>query len=140
MIVLAFTLVPLSAVSAPKITAGSSCKVLYQKVVYQSKTYTCIRSGKKLVWNKGIANKPIVTSKPTPSPTGAPFVGWSNTFDINSLVKGAIASTDAYQIDVRPDSSYDAIIQDSVMEPDRKWIGQMIAYTNGFFRRLSVKN
>jgi len=48
------TLVPLEAFSAQKITPGSTCKVLNQKVVYQSKSYNCIKSGKKLVWNKGV--------------------------------------------------------------------------------------
>jgi hypothetical protein len=33
-----------------------------QKVVYQNKTYTCIKSGKRLVWNKG-----VVASKTNPS-------------------------------------------------------------------------
>jgi hypothetical protein len=53
---LALTLIPVSAISAQKITPGSTCKVLNQKVVYQKKTYTCIKSGKKLVWNNGVAN------------------------------------------------------------------------------------
>jgi hypothetical protein len=61
---LALTMVPLVAFSAQKVTAGSTCKVLNQKTVYQDKTYTCIKSGKKLVWNKGVAVK-----KPTPTPT-----------------------------------------------------------------------
>ena len=52
---LVLTLIPLVAFSAQKITPGSTCKVLKQKVVYQSKSYKCIKSGKKLVWNKGVA-------------------------------------------------------------------------------------
>ena len=51
---LALTLIPVSAISAQKITPGSTCKVLGQKIVYQKKTYTCIKSAKKLVWSKGI--------------------------------------------------------------------------------------
>jgi hypothetical protein len=69
---LALTLVPLVAFSATKIIPGSTCKVLNQKVVYQNKTYTCIKSGKKLVWNKGVVVKkptPIPTATPTPTPT-----------------------------------------------------------------------
>ena len=50
-------LIPVSALSAQKITPGSTCKVLNQKVVYQSKTFTCIKSGMKMVWNKGVAIK-----------------------------------------------------------------------------------
>jgi hypothetical protein len=66
---LAFALIPGSAVSAQKVTPGSACKFLNQKVVSQNKTYTCIKSGKKLVWNKGVAVK-----KPTPTRTVTPNV------------------------------------------------------------------
>ena len=54
-------MIPEAAVSAQKITPGSACKTLNQKVVYLNKTYTCTKSGKKLIWNKGVAVK-----KPTP--------------------------------------------------------------------------
>lgn len=64
LLALALTLIPVSAISAQKITSGGTCKVLKQKVVYLNKTYTCTKSGKKLVWNKGVAVK-----KPTPQPT-----------------------------------------------------------------------
>jgi hypothetical protein len=75
--IIVFSLIPLTAISAQKITPGSTCKVLNQKVVYQSKTYTCIKSGKKLVWNKGVAVKkptptPTPTQSPTPTPTQSP--------------------------------------------------------------------
>ena len=66
LISLAFALIPVTAVSAQKITPGSTCKVLQQKVTYQNKRYTCIKSGKKLVWNKGVA---VVKPTPTPTPT-----------------------------------------------------------------------
>jgi len=65
LVALILTLVPITAFSAQKITPGSTCKVLNQKVV--KKTYTCTKSGKKLVWNKGVAVK-----KPTPTPTRIP--------------------------------------------------------------------
>jgi hypothetical protein len=69
LISLAFALIPVAAVSAQKITPGSACKVLNQKVVYQSKSYTCTKSGKKLIWNKGVAIKnPTPTPTPTPTP------------------------------------------------------------------------
>ena len=64
----------MSAISAQRITPGSTCKVLNQKVIYQSKTYTCIKSGKKLVWNKGVAvKKPTPTATPTATPTPTPI-------------------------------------------------------------------
>jgi M6 family metalloprotease-like protein len=64
LIALAITLIPAVAISAPKITPGSKCKIQKEKVDYQNKSYTCIKSGKRLVWNKGaIAVKPTSTIK-----------------------------------------------------------------------------
>jgi hypothetical protein len=73
LVALAFTLIPASAISAQKVSAGSVCKVQKQKVTYKNKVYKCVKSGKKLVWNKGVAIKkptPVVT----PTPTSAPIV------------------------------------------------------------------
>ena len=70
LIAFAIVLIPVTAVSAQKVTPGSTCKVLKQKVDYLDKTYTCTKSGKKLVWNKGVAvKKPTLTPTPTPTPT-----------------------------------------------------------------------
>ena len=50
--------------SAAKVpTPGATCTKLKATQVYKGKKYTCIKSGKKLVWNKGVA----VTVTPTPS-------------------------------------------------------------------------
>ena len=68
---LILTLVPITAFSAQKITPGSTCKVLNQKVVYLKKTYTCTKSGKKLIWNNGVVIKAV--AKPTPSPSSVPI-------------------------------------------------------------------
>jgi M6 family metalloprotease-like protein len=72
-LIVAFTLIlslflPTSN-SAQKITAGATCKTLNKKTIYQNKTYTCIKKGTKLVWNKGVAVK---TPTPTPTPTLTP--------------------------------------------------------------------
>jgi hypothetical protein len=79
LIALTLVLIPVSATSAQKINPGSSCKVLGQKVVYSNKTFACIKSGKKLIWNKGVAvfkPMPIATATPTPitvpTPTATP--------------------------------------------------------------------
>jgi hypothetical protein len=66
LIVLILALIPVSAISAQKITPGATCKSVNQKSVYMNKTYTCIKSGKKLVWNKGVVVK---KATPTPTPT-----------------------------------------------------------------------
>jgi hypothetical protein len=51
---MALTLIPLTAVSAQKITPGLACKVLNQKVSYQNKSYTCQKIGNKLAWDQGV--------------------------------------------------------------------------------------
>ena len=47
---LSLPLVPASAA----VKAGSACKKAGVTSVALGKTYTCIKSGKKLVWNKGV--------------------------------------------------------------------------------------
>jgi hypothetical protein len=66
-------LLPISAISATKITPGTVCKVYLQKVTYKNKVYTCTKSGKKLLWNKGVAvAKPTPFPMPSSSPTSSP--------------------------------------------------------------------
>jgi hypothetical protein len=65
---LAISIVP-SASAAVK--AGASCPKVGKTSVASGKTFTCVKSGKKLVWNKGVAiAKPAAT--PTPSPSSKP--------------------------------------------------------------------
>ena len=45
--------------------AGAKCTKVGSKSVVGAKTFTCIKSGKKLVWNKGI--KVVAGSNPTPA-------------------------------------------------------------------------
>ena len=63
------TLLALS-VSAPlahsAVTPGSKCTKAGVKQVYKGKTYTCTKSGNKLVWDKGVVAKKnqIITADP----------------------------------------------------------------------------
>ncbi|CAB4587658.1 unannotated protein [freshwater metagenome] len=72
---LVIALTPVAAVSAQKITPGAICKVLNQKVFHLKKTYTCTKSGTRLIWNKGVVAKPTPTptSTPLPTPTSTPL-------------------------------------------------------------------
>jgi hypothetical protein len=91
-----------TAISAQKISTGSTCKVLKQKVVYLKKTYTCIKSGNKLVWSKGVSvvkpnskTPPVAIGDPvgaiggTPTPTPTPS---GNAANIPAVVKAALNS------------------------------------------------
>lgn len=60
------------AFSASKVSAGGVCKKLGQKVTFQEKTFTCIKSGKKQIWSRGIAIKKPSVLAPIPSPTPTP--------------------------------------------------------------------
>jgi len=89
--------VPLNAVAAVK--AGDACKKVGTTATANGKKFTCVKSGKKLVWNKGIAipkPKPVelpaptptpsVSVTPSPSPTPAPIIEKAPT-GFNDLVE-----------------------------------------------------
>ena len=93
----ALFLVPLNAVAAVK--AGDACKKVGTTATANGKKFTCVKSGKKLVWNKGIAipkPKPVelpaptptpsVSVTPSPSPTPAPIIEKAPT-GFNDLVE-----------------------------------------------------
>lgn len=75
---LAFSLMAGLLVSAPAfgaIKAGAACKQAGKKATYAGKSYTCVKSGKKLIWNKGVALKkptPVSTKLPEPVPIATP--------------------------------------------------------------------
>ena len=63
-------LAPLApSISATPPKAGAICGRAGITKNYNGKKFTCIKSGKKLVWNKGV---PIKKSTPSPSPTTTP--------------------------------------------------------------------
>ena len=120
-----------TAYSAVK--AGAKCTKVGITSITSGKTFTCVKSGKKLVWNKGVVTPKV---EPVVTPKVEPFVAWSTKFEINSLIKSAIDSTNSYVGVVRPDNSYEIAIQNSVRESDRNWITGMLDYTNGFFSKI----
>ena len=91
--VLSLSLIP--AHSATPVKAGSACTKQGIAKTYQGKKYTCIKSGKKLIWNKGVIVKkstptststststatPTATPTPTPKPTPI-LLTWDNIVD-----------------------------------------------------------
>jgi hypothetical protein len=70
--------------------AGGKCNKAGSTEVVKGKSYTCIKSGKKLVWNKGVTSKKVGAAQPTlPTPTsfddlvqnyeGIAFTAWSKS-------------------------------------------------------------
>ena len=69
-------LVTLAApVQAATPKAGVKCAKVGATATASGKKFTCVKSGTKLVWNKGVSIKkptPVLTPTPTPSPTPEP--------------------------------------------------------------------
>ncbi len=57
--------------AAPK--AGATCTKKNATATSAGKLYTCVKSGKKLIWNKGVVvKKPIPVGTPMPAPSPSP--------------------------------------------------------------------
>jgi hypothetical protein len=69
LIALVIPMVLVASNSYAAVKAGSACSKAGIKSVSAGKTYTCVKSGKKLVWNKGVL---IPVAKPAPSASAAP--------------------------------------------------------------------
>jgi hypothetical protein len=54
------------------VKAGSPCPKAGKISATATKTFTCIKSGKKFVWNKGVTIAKPVAVTPTPTPTATP--------------------------------------------------------------------
>lgn len=83
LVAIALFLFPLNALAAVK--AGDTCKKAGSTATANGKKYTCIKSGTKFVWNKGVAViKPVPTPTPTtsstPVPTNTPSIAPKPTF------------------------------------------------------------
>ena len=149
---LAISLIPVVAVSAQKITPGSTCKVLNQKIVYQNKTYSCIKSGKKLVWNNGIVLKPTPTPTPIPIPTATPtptatpkptptpqkivFTPWATQFDLESMIQTALDATRTYFGKVIPSNDYEITFDPAISFADRAWVTEITDFAYGSFSNI----
>jgi len=124
-----FTL-PLNALAAVK--AGATCSKLGATSTYLGKKYTCVKSGKKLVWNKGVTVSPIKVNVPA-GPTsfddleakysGVPEAAWKKS---SAVLNGSKAKNVQPTILIGPNSKpiYEipqvAISQVSRMFPNYK--------------------
>ena len=66
-LLLTLGLVPAHAV----VKAGVACKKVGSTAIVGTNKYTCVKSGKKLIWNKGV-KIPATKATPTPTPTSTP--------------------------------------------------------------------
>jgi len=93
LIALGIALIPITPAAAENVIPSSACKVWNQKVVSQDKTYTCMKSGKKLIWSKGVAVvKPALTSTSADAPAVTPSSVPSTTSALETESTGPTCS------------------------------------------------
>ena len=72
------------------VKAGSACSKAGSKSVSGGKSYTCIKSGKKLVWDKGAL---VPVAKPAPSASASPVPSESPKADVEPVTQYPIGPT-----------------------------------------------
>jgi hypothetical protein len=70
LLAVALVIVPFPQASAATAKAGATCSKIKVTSIVKGKKFTCIKSGKKLVWDKGVTVKATVT-KPSPTPNSS---------------------------------------------------------------------
>jgi hypothetical protein len=142
LIAVSISMVLVAPNSYAAVKAGSACSKAGIKSVSAGKTYTCVKSGKKLVWNKGVL---IPVAKPSPAASAAPapgasaspakvsFTPWASSFVTEDMTLTALANTSKYLGDVKPSNAYKFVLDPAITDSDRAWITKMLDYTNGAF-------
>ena len=104
--------------------AGTSCTKLNSTKTVSNIKYTCVKSGKKLVWNKGVAlnPKPIASKSPDSIPSPAPTATQVETqpFDVcSSADQGASKLTSKGTLVCKKDSNDKMrwLLEESVPSP-----------------------
>ncbi len=92
-IILSIVLLAAAAQAATAPKAGSACKKAGQTITAAGKKFTCVKSGKKLMWNKGVAiaapqPTPVATATPEPTPSATPSPTPTKNSDPKPLVAG----------------------------------------------------
>lgn len=93
---------PFSAASAATPKPGASCSKLGSTQASKGLTYTCVKSGKKTVWNKGVAASKKIQPQPTVEPTPSASASADPTpsdpiaIRINKLINPGSGTTGVY--------------------------------------------
>lgn len=67
-LLISFLLIATNSVHAASVKAGAKCSKLGATSIVAGKKFTCIKSGKVIVWNKGVSIQPTVKPSPSASP------------------------------------------------------------------------
>ena len=138
---LALPLVLVASNSYAAVKAGSACSKAGSKSVSGGKSYTCVKSSKKLVWDKGVlvpVAKPKASASVSPSatPVKVSFTPWASSFATEDMTLAALASTSTYLGVVKPSSAYKFTFDPAITDSDRAWITKVLDYTNGAFSEV----
>ena len=139
--VLVLAISPIQASAAVK--AGVACKKVGATSISGGMKYTCVKSGKKLVWNMGVkvatpkpsiaptaTPTPVATPSPTPTPTPAKTFNslwekydWSKPASVDVIVKKATDSFKSYTSTIRnPDATVKVVAQQGVDQTLINWV------------------
>jgi hypothetical protein len=96
------------------VKAGSSCSSAGKTSVVFSKTYTCIKSGKKLVWDKGIANQKDTATDP--------LINLGDLTSSDSIIKAASDNFKNYTATIRSSQEVKVVAQTGVDQQLITWV------------------
>jgi hypothetical protein len=103
-----FGLISFSAIAATtNVKVGSTCAKIGATVVQKSLTYTCVKSGKRLIWSKGVPITPIVAQDlvlTTPSYIPTPPKGGSDEYRCFLLNPKFAKETYLKSVTITPDN------------------------------------
>jgi hypothetical protein len=136
--------------SQAAVKAGDTCKKAGVKSVASGKTFTCIKSGKKFVWDKGVAvtkpstgSTPSATPSATPSPTPTPEIvyatlwekyKWSKPTSSASIATAATEKFKTYAATNRsPSTTVKIVAQEGVDANLLKWVTDGSAFVSKVF-------
>ena len=140
-VALLIPMVLVSTNSYAAVKAGSACSKAGSKSVSGGKSYTCIKNGKRLVWDSGVV---VPVTKPSPSsspaevitPAKSSFTPWATSFVTKDMTMKALQSTSEYLGSVTPSNSYQFTVDPAITEADKSWITTALNYVNGAFNNV----
>jgi hypothetical protein len=114
LVALIIPMVLVASNSYAAVKAGSTCSKAGIKSVSAGKTYTCVKSGKKLVWNKG---ELIPVAKPSPAPTASASAAPVAKPEVVKVDFSKTFSTDqGYYTDFTDPCQWDSALDAKLME------------------------
>jgi hypothetical protein len=108
LVALIIPMVLVASNSYAAVKAGSACSKAGIKSVSAGKTYTCVKSGKKLVWDKGVL---IPVAKPAPNASATPSA--------DATPSPTSSPAAVIQIDLPKEGSLCSTVGEKIMNGDR---------------------